>query len=110
MGALPWFEVSLRGVTAARLKGSVEIGVTAGAHGSISDPLLEDAEQPCSLSLRFHVLPYLLNRRPILHPEVPVIAPKPAPHGALGGAEFGGHLGERLGAPTACVEVSVAAT
>jgi hypothetical protein len=25
-----------------------------------------------------------------------MIAPKPAPHGVLGRAEFGGHLGERL--------------
>ena len=30
------------------------------------------------------------------HPEVPVIAPKPAPHDGLDGAKFGGHLGERL--------------
>jgi hypothetical protein len=28
-----------------------------------------------------------------------MVAPKPAPHGALGGAKFGGHLGERLGVP-----------
>jgi hypothetical protein len=72
--ALPWFEVSLRGVTAARLKGSVEIGVAAGAHGSISDPCWRPLNGH-ALSLRFHVLPFLLNRRPMLHPEFPVVAP-----------------------------------
>ena len=41
----------------------------------------------------------------MLHPEFPVIAPKPPPRGALGGAEFGGHLGERLGAPEVASKV-----
>src|SRR5262245_45695916 len=37
-------------------------------------------------------LPELVGGRPVLHPEFPVVAPKPAPHGALGGCKFGGHL------------------
>ena len=41
----------------------------------------------------------------MLRPEVPVISPKPPPHGVLGGAEFSGHLGERLGAPEVTSEV-----
>jgi hypothetical protein len=41
----------------------------------------------------------------MLHPAVPVIAPKPAPHDGLEGAEFGGQVGERLCALGIALEV-----
>src|SRR5262245_47054739 len=41
-------------------------------------------------------LPKLLNGCPVLHPKVPVIAPKPPPNGVLGGVDLAGDLGERL--------------
>ena len=50
-------------------------------------------------------LPNLIGRRPMVHPEFPVIAPKLAPHGGLGGAEFDGHLGQCLGAPEVASKV-----
>ena len=53
--------------------------------------------------------PNLLNRRPVLHPKVPVIAPKPPPNGVLRSADLAGYLGEGLG-DAVLIEVSAVAT
>jgi hypothetical protein len=56
--------------------------------------------------LGVHLLPDFHRPTPNA-PSVPMIAPKPSPHGALGGAEFGGHLGKRLAAPEVASKASL---
>jgi hypothetical protein len=80
------FIATSQGSSRGKIKGSFDF--TAAL------PIGKPPDLPLTITLPR--LSHLLDRRPMLHPEVPVIAPKPAPHDGLDGAEFGDHLGERL--------------